>query len=406
LFVWLLISNKNGMRYFLLLFFISFTHLVQAQQSFQVRLGFTASSSTQYQLKFTDQGVEKTIAMSKDGSKWMFKGTINQKEPVYASIIQLEDGEFESVKSFWLGAGVVDIKKKKDDDIEDAEVISKHPYQLHQNELDRLVRPISVQRSMIEAKLSLQTPREDVRAYLRQIDSLEKREEQVKRNYIRMYPDRYIGLHAMSYSMMDWGVDSTKVLFEKMSAALKETSYGLKVQKYISLNKNIQEGSDVVDIVQLSPTGDTLRLSDLKGKWVLIDFWASWCGPCREQNPELVDLYKKWKDKGFEIFAVSLDQRKEDWLAAIKKDSLSWLHVSELNEFENTAAYVYGVNAVPTNYLVDPKGKVVKKDLEPDEIDEFLSEVFHSTTKHQKRRAQTNHSLTSQTVAKALKPTQ
>lgn len=394
------------MRYFLLLFFISFTYLIQAQQSFQVRLGFTASSSTQYQLKFTDQGVEKSIALSKEGSKWMFKGTIDQKEPVYARIIQLEDGEFESVKSFWLGAGVVDIKKKKDDDIEDADVISKHPYQLHQNELDRLVRPVSVQRSMIEAKLSLQTPREDVRAYLRQIDSLDKREEQVKRNYIRMYPDRYIGLHAMSYSMMDWGVDSSKSLFERMNIDLRQTDYGKKIQKYIEFNRNIQEGSKMAEIAQLNPAGDTLRLSSLKGKWILLDFWASWCGPCREQNPELVDLYKKWKDKGFEIFAVSLDQRKEDWLAAIKKDSLSWLHVSELNEFENTAAYVYGVNAVPTNFLIDPQGKIVKKDLEPDEIDEFLSMVIITSAKYQKHRAQTNHSLTSQTVAKALKPTQ
>lgn len=394
------------MRYFLLLFFISFTYLIQAQQSFQVRLGFTASSSTHYQLKFTDQGVEKSIALSKEGSKWMFKGTIDQKEPVYARIIQLEDGEFESVKSFWLGAGVVDIKKKKDDDIEDADVISKHPYQLHQNELDRLVRPVSVQRSMIEAKLSLQTPREDVRAYLRQIDSLDKREEQVKRNYIRMYPDRYIGLHAMSYSMMDWGVDSSKSLFERMNIDLRQTDYGKKIQKYIEFNRNIQEGSKMAEIAQLNPAGDTLRLSSLKGKWILLDFWASWCGPCREQNPELVDLYKKWKDKGFEIFAVSLDQRKEDWLAAIKKDSLSWLHVSELNEFENTAAYVYGVNAVPTNFLIDPQGKIVKKDLEPDEIDEFLSMVIITSAKYQKHRAQTNHSLTSQTVAKALKPTQ
>lgn len=204
--------------------------------------------------------------------------------------------------------------------------------------------------------------------------------------------------------MMDWGVDTTKALFEKMSASLKETSYGMKVRKFISLNKNIQEGSDVVDIVQLSPTGDTLRLSALRGKWVLLDFWASWCGPCRDQNPELVELYSKWKDKGFEIFAVSLDQTKEDWVAAIKKDSLTWLHVSELNEFENTAAYVYGVNAVPTNFLIDPKGKVVKKDLEPDEIDELLSEVFNTNAKHQKGLTQKGHSPASQISMIVSKP--
>lgn len=393
------------MRYFPFVFLFTIVSVAQAQTNYQVRLNFSiTNNSIQYQLRFTDQGLDKTIAPVKESGKWVFKGSIEQKDPIWASVVEMEDGEFSSVKSFWLGAGIVELKKKKDDELDEAEVVSKHPFQQHQDELDRILAPLKMAQNRIELNLSQRPPVEQVRDYMKQLDSLEKKEEQYKRDYIRKYPERYVGLHAMSYSMMDWGVDTTKALFEKMSASLKETSYGMKVRKFISLNKNIQEGSDVVDIVQLSPTGDTLRLSALRGKWVLLDFWASWCGPCRDQNPELVELYSKWKDKGFEIFAVSLDQTKEDWVAAIKKDSLTWLHVSELNEFENTAAYVYGVNAVPTNFLIDPKGKVVKKDLEPDEIDEFLSEIFNTNAKHQKGLIQKGYSLASQLSMIVSKP--
>ncbi len=129
-------------------------------------------------------------------------------------------------------------------------------------------------------------------------------------------------------------------------------------------------GNIAPEIVMQDVNGKTLKLSSLKGKVVLIDFWASWCGPCRRENPNVVEAFNKYKDrkfkdaKGLEIFSVSLDKNKDAWIKAIKDDRLDWPnHVSDLQYWQNAAAKTYGVNSIPTNFLIDAKGIIVAKNL-------------------------------------------
>ena len=138
-------------------------------------------------------------------------------------------------------------------------------------------------------------------------------------------------------------------------------------------------GSSAPEIALPNPQGDTLRLSSLKGKYVLIDFWASWCGPCRRENPNVVRMYQKYKDKGFEILGVSLDRSKAPWEQAIEKDGLTWLHVSDLNYFNGPAAKTYGVNAIPHTVLVGPDGKIVAKNLRGKALENKLAQVLSSS---------------------------
>ena len=139
------------------------------------------------------------------------------------------------------------------------------------------------------------------------------------------------------------------------------------------------EGSKAPDFTQTSVDGKPVSLSSFKGKYVLIDFWASWCAPCRAENPNVVKAYDTYKGKGFTILGVSLDGKstKAAWLAAIQKDGLTWTEVSDLSGWSNEAAKLYGVHAIPQNFLIDPNGNIIGKNLRGEELNKKLASIFH-----------------------------
>ena len=137
-----------------------------------------------------------------------------------------------------------------------------------------------------------------------------------------------------------------------------------------------RQGMPADEIALPSTNGDTLRLSSLKGKVVLIDFWASWCAPCRVANRGLAKLYPKYKDKGFEILGVSLDSEPEQWKKAIKQDKISWLQINDNGGWESATVQRWGLYAIPTSYLMDKDGRLVAMDLEKKELEKALKELL------------------------------
>ncbi|MGO4290481.1 peroxiredoxin family protein [Chitinophaga sp. RAB17] len=135
-------------------------------------------------------------------------------------------------------------------------------------------------------------------------------------------------------------------------------------------------GATAMDFTQNNTAGKAVKLSDYRGKYVLLDFWASWCGPCRAENPNVLDNYEKYHSKGLEILGVSLDDKKDAWLKAIKDDGLEWAHVSDLKGWKNDVAKEYNIRAVPSNFLIDKEGKIVAVDLRGEELSQKLQEIF------------------------------
>jgi peroxiredoxin/phosphoribosylformylglycinamidine (FGAM) synthase PurS component len=154
--------------------------------------------------------------------------------------------------------------------------------------------------------------------------------------------------------------------------------------KFVKEFKNkLAQYKNVVTVGQAAPEislnnqeGNPTNLSSLRGKYVLIDFWASWCGPCRDENPNVVRMYNKFKGKNFEIFGVSLDKSKEKWLEAIQKDQLSWVHVSDLKYWQSAGAAAYGVQSIPATFLIDPSGKVIAKNLRGKALEDKLTQIL------------------------------
>jgi len=198
--------------------------------------------------------------------------------------------------------------------------------------------------------------------------------------FIKQNPDSYISLIALSKTAgPDLDIAVIEPLYKGLSAGLRNSPTGLALAKKIDAAKSTSIGAIAPDFTQNDVNDKPVSLKQFRGKYVLLDFWASWCGPCRGENPNVVKAYQQYKNKNFTILSVSLDQpgKKDAWLAAIKADGLEWTQVSDLQFWDNAVAKQYGVTSIPQNFLIDPTGKIIAKNLRGDDLNKQLAILFN-----------------------------
>ena len=201
--------------------------------------------------------------------------------------------------------------------------------------------------------------------------------QQISIDFIKTHPKSIISAYNLNVYKSLWGREKAKDLFNLLDPQIQNTSYGKSVKEFIKLRYAIDIGDNFVDIDLQNLKGEFVKLSSLKGKYILLDFWASWCGPCRSENEGLLKLYNQYRKKGFEIYAVSLDDKKESWQQAVKDDKISWITVSDLKgSTKSEAAMIYEIAGIPKNYLIDKEGKIIAQDIRGEVLSKKMAGIF------------------------------
>lgn len=200
------------------------------------------------------------------------------------------------------------------------------------------------------------------------------------KNYIKTHPKSavsgYVIYAEYANQAFNFTAEETEEGIKALDKSIMETKYGKLAADRLALMRGSAIGNVVYDFKQNTADGKTIKLSDYRGKYLLVDFWASWCGPCRMENPNVVAAYKKYKDKGFTILGVSFDQDKAKWLSAVEKDQLTWDQVSDLKGWGNEAARIFSISSIPQNILIDKDGKILEKNLRGPALEQKLEEIF------------------------------
>lgn len=198
------------------------------------------------------------------------------------------------------------------------------------------------------------------------------------KDFIKSHPKSAVSGYIIANDLNNPSIPLTELIeaLTYIDKSLENTAYVKAANKRVNDAKGTMVGYTATNFSQSNPEGKTINLTDFRGKYVLIDFWASWCKPCRMENPNVVAAYNRFKDKGFTVLGVSMDSNKDSWLTAIKQDNLTWTHVSDLKGWGNEVGKIYGVTGIPQNYLLDKEGKIVAKDLRGPALDEKLAEII------------------------------
>lgn len=206
-------------------------------------------------------------------------------------------------------------------------------------------------------------------------DELNKMKKSILATYIKEKPDSYVSFS----SLLDiaYMIDEDFLsMYNSLGQEYKTSQKGKELETQIEKTKRTFVGQPILAFTQKDTSGVDFSITALKGKYVLIDFWASWCGPCRRENPNIVKAYNNYKDKNFEILGVSLDNKRDPWIAAMHKDQLTWYHVSDLKGWKNEVSEMFGIRSIPQNLLIDPDGKIIARNVTGHDLDETLSKYL------------------------------
>jgi peroxiredoxin len=363
--------KKNILLFLIISILISCT----SKPHYVVNGKIAGSDSITFYLQKRDAGKTITLdsAVSKKGSFKIKGGSIE-----YPQLIQLVAGNTRKRTAFYLENSEISITGNLDSlfnaKITGSKTQDEYNAFIESNKILSDKYSMTYQEYQVARKAN---NTERIAQIEKQADSIQNEMMKLQKNYVRNNPASYVTpsiLISLSYEMTPEELESTINGLDTAIAALPQI---VSLKERLTVMKAVSVGQKAPDFTMNDTTGNPVSLSSKLGpKLLLIDFWAAWCNPCRQENPNVVKVYNAFHKKGFDVVGVSLDQKKEDWLKAIANDKLTWTHLSDLKYWGNEAAKLYAVNSIPSNFLLDETGTIVGRNLRGDDLYKKVKEVL------------------------------
>ena len=359
-------QKKNVLSSVLLIPLLSLHVTTQAQNTI-VSGQLKGASGTVIRFDYEIDGAHRTdsVTVINDGFTWK----LNLKEPQLISMSVKGYGN-----SFFIEPGHITITKSTDP--ARSYVISGSQTQRDAETLGAELENINNQQNEAYSTAAKETAEEKA-ALAKKIQAFREQKEAKATEFVISHPKSFYSLYLVASRTSYADYNELKALYDKLDNSLKLTDSGKKLTHKIELLAKCRIGSPMIDFVQRDTSGHPVKFNSFKGKYVLIDFWASWCGPCRKENPNVLKAYNAYKEKGFTVLGISLDDKAANWKKAIRDDQMPWTQLSDLKGWKNELAINFGIESIPRNILVDPSGKIVAKDLRGKELEDKLKELLN-----------------------------
>lgn len=363
--------------------------LLKAQENnftISAKIGALNAPAKAY-LDYMDNGVGKEDSCVLVNGEFRFSGKISNIANARMALDHTGEGKGKAVYTgdvIYIYFGKEQVKISSKDSLQNAVFSGSKVYTAFQEYNKKIGGTIMALTKAVNQEFRSATPEQQKDSlFFKAVDAKFRKNIKLREDkqfeFAKENPNSFFGLVALSESS-GTKVDVAKVepVFNALSKELRENDMGKELSQRIAANRLTAVGAQAPAFTQNDVIGKPVSLESLKGKVVLVEFWASWCSPCRAENPNLVKEYNKYKDKGFQILSVSLDNVKENWLKAIEADGLPWLHVSDLKGWNNEVGRLYGVRAVPASFLLDKDGKIIANGLRGEPLNKKLAEIFNN----------------------------